>query len=575
MKRQAGKVSVRVPHGLRWRGTVVWLAASLLLTVLCLPLLDTVIEQVRLMVPSLDPAPGEAAAIQAAHRAWQADRRTRDAMTQFHVLTRRDPTDDELGSWLEASPDNALPILADLLVRLRRSGIGPSSQPASASQPAIDDQVAGLLQQLENGPPLRPMVARLRTVFVAALRDRALSARRAEVLFDAVRWSSPLVDYRPIVREAADRLMALGGEYRRQSRPADARRAYAGGIRVLTDAVEDSPLPDVALLVAARLPAAIHELQAAGGAKPDQAEAAIRHLQQFRQEWMEPGIDDVALLPAIAEPAVAAEFQREAVGALVAAVGVLAGGGLLLLVCLALIVVVLVRQRMGDVPLVWLWQGAGAFIAPGIVVAAAVVPVLLLAGGSLPFVWLFSGRSLGPLMLAPMNLLVVWMLAVRICLRPGPPFERAVVPLPAVLGGVLFALIVAVFAWTYLPVRPEAWRPPADVQVFRRVGTVAGLACILVLMTWTVWGWWRRRRAGLPAGAWARAGLAVASSSLGVLLLFAVIALGVDHRRDARHEAAFARAAADPIADRLGPQWWSAYFAPARALASAHSSSQP
>ncbi len=48
------------------------------------------------------------------------------------------------------------------------------------------------------------------------------------------------------------------------------------------------------------------------------------------------------------------------------------------------------------------------------------------------------------------------------------------------------------------PLRMESWRPPVGVQLFRRIGTLAGSARSWRSSVWACWGWRRRRRSGRP-----------------------------------------------------------------------------
>jgi hypothetical protein len=329
--------------------------------------------------------------------------------------------------------------------------------------------------------------------------------------------------------------------------------------------VEDSPRPDVALLATERLPAAIRELQALGR-DAAQTEAAARAVAEFRQRWMSMADREVSILPNMAAPAPAADMQQRVLGSMVASASLLACGWLFAVVCLVLIVVVLATRTFGPVPLIWRWGGRGAMVAPAIVVVPALVTILVACGGGLPFVWLLSLRSLGGAVLLLVVTILTWMLATQVCVRSTDPAHESGLPWPALLGGAVFVALVVVAVAVLFPPLDEPWRPPLAVQLFRRLGGVAGLASIPVLL---VWAWQHRsarRRANLPAGVWARACLAVASSTMVLLLCAAVIGLTVNSRRDAAHDAAFLKAAADPIADRLGPQWFETHFAPARQL---------
>ncbi len=563
------------PYAVRWRGTVLNLVGALVLSLICLGGIDTLTHQVSLMAPPSWSA-AEQQAIEDARRTWRADRQVNNTIHAFLRLHQGNPSAQELSTWVAGEADNGLPLLAEVLVRLRAADIGSSTQPAAASQPtsrgstaptattrAFDEQIPVLLKRLETAPPLRLQATRLREILVDAMTRRGIEPRRAEHLIASVRAFTPLADYRPVIRELVNRLLAMGQRCRDDHRPADAELAFAAVVRLLTDMISDSPLPDVALLAAERLPEAVRDLHAARPTGTD-PELAAQAVEDFRRRWLAVSDHEISLMPTMSVPALSVALQRRALGTFTASVCLLACGWLLALIALMLIVVVLWTRRFGPVPLTWRWKGWGAVIAPVVVVMPALATILLLSCERVPFLWLFSMRSLGSVVLLPVGLIVLWALATLSCVQPVLAPRQGGLPWPALAGGIGFVLVVVVLTAIFVPLHVESWRPPAGVQLFRRLVSAGGLACLPVLVTWLVMVVRARRRAGLPPGTWARAGLCVASSAMFIMLLAAVVGLALNARQDARHAAAFARAAGDPIADRLGPQWFEACFAPAR-----------
>ncbi len=539
----------------------------------CLPLIDTVVQQIQLIVPHRWST-AEEYAVREADAAGQADRRANNASAMFHQLRAGNPTSQELQTWAKADPGNSLAAWAVLLVRLREAGVSagagilsrtqPSRESFPATQPAVDESFVPMLQDLLEGPPLRTSTTRYHEIFIDTLRARGISARRAEFIFDSIRWQPPFSDYRPVIRELSDRLLALGRAYARQGNQADAKLAYAAAVRALTDVVQDSPIPEVALLAAERLPVAIREFsKTANAAGGEDAASAVEH---FRQDWLNMPVGEISLLPNLAIPAPAPAEQAQVLRTLVLAIGFLACGWLLALLCFVHIAIILATRHFGPVTIMWRQGARSVAAAAALAVLPAVIVLLIMASGYLPFPWLFSNPSLGTMVLLPSGMFVCWLLAVAIFIRPLHGAGRPLLPTSAILGGLSFVaaavlLVAAMIHWYH-----ESWRPPMPVQIFRNLGVVASLANIPVLTVWIIWARQRTRSSGLPVATWARGGLAVASSAMLIMLFLAVIALGANARRDHQYDQSFAVAVNDPISSRMGSDWWEHYFAKARAL---------
>jgi len=540
------------------------------LCLVCLGLLNTLVRQINLMVPHA-VTPNEQKAVQVARAAWQSDRRINNPLAVLNVLYQRNPDEQELGDWARMT-DNSLPIWAELLSRLREAGIEPvrptTTQPQDAENltPAtsqIDTAVSGLIARLEYAPPLRLGLARLHETFLTTLTERGVSARRAEAIFRGDRWSGAVAVYRPVLRELNGRLLALAHHHQQAGRPAEATRVYRAAIRMWTDVVADSPLPEVATLAAAKIDFVLREAGAIelGPATRPVAEA----LQSFQHTWVDVPQNEINLIPLTFEP-VATDAHRRVVKSLVAGGALVGFGWALAVVCLVLLAAVVILRPRGLVPLAWRWGGWGAVVAPAVVSLPLIAVVLMVASDAVPFIWLTSLRSLPAVVFAPATLLFLWLLATEWCLIPTTADGgRGRLPVRSLAGGLLLIVASAGVA-TFIPLNGESWSPPVGVQLFRRLGTVVGLLAGIIFVVWLFWGWRRRRSANWPAGVWARGALAVASTSMAVMLAAATIGLALNQHRDRLHEAAFAAAAMDPVGSRLGSDWWAKYFAPARAL---------
>lgn len=533
-------------------------------------MLDTLVKQVRLMVPH-SAAPAEREAVRESHNAWRSDPQIRNTIAQLNILRSGNPTEADLAAWSSAAHDNGLPLWAELLVRLRKSGV-ERARPESARpvevevQPADDQAILRLLRSLDYAAPLRIGVGPLHARLIAAARDRDVSARTAEAVFWADRWSSVLAAYRPVLRELSGRLHALGRHWQQAGRSADATRAYKAAVRALTDAANDSPLPEVALLAASELEPILRELEAVD---PGGRAEACENLMAFRRAWMDVPEDELAMLPATFGPALAGDDHAGVLASITAAAGLVGYGWILAVLCLILLAVIAATRPFGEVAMAWRWGGWGAVVAPALVTVPLISIVLVVASDAVPWIWLASRPSLSPIVLAPGTLLLLWIAATHLCLQPTGSASQAGLPWFVVVGGLAVVLVIGAVT-VMLPFASEAWRPPVGVQVFRRSGTVVGALSLGLSLAGVIWVWRRRRRAGLPAGVWSRGGLAVASAAMLVMLAAASIALTVNHRRDVQHETAFARRVTDPISARLGSDWWEAYFSQTAAVGQGH-----
>ncbi len=561
---------------------IISILASLVLTLIYVPMIDTVVHQVQLMVPGGD-VPNERVAISAGYSAWKSDPRIHNAIAELNTLAKRSPTKEELNQWAAMDQFNSLPIWAALLVELRNAHIEPTGHPVATrvtqSRPAssvvvlpheANMRIRDLLATLSSGPQLQIHLARMRGVFISALHDRDVDARRADSVFEATRWT--LVSYHTVIRELVERLLGLADCYRRLSRPDDAVRAYEAAIVVLTDCANDSPLPDVALLAAERLPKILRALDqvrstnSVASASPGNvsAQTLARNLENFHQTLLNVSDHDINLLPITCSAVLAKPQHNEVLRSMSAATAFLAMGWLGAAACLVNLFVIALTHCFGPVPLSWRWGIGGMILAMAIVLGPVAAVIVAVTGGWLPFIWLFSAPSLGALILAPSVVIVLIVVAGRICITPVVPAGRPALPGWAIGCGLLILLAIAGIVAERVVSRLGDGQPPINVQLFRSIGVWTGLTCIAVMMIWSLWGWRRGHRLSVRPGMRARANLAVACPATVGFLLIAAVCLLDNTGNDAAHKIAFSKAMADPIGDRLGADWFKTYFQPAR-----------
>ena len=531
-----------------WR-TLGCIVAALLTAGLGFPFLKTAAVQVAIMRP---PGLNEAA-----YRGLVGHLRSSpEVITAWRALANvaqgRDAAAD-LAAMRRVDPDNSLPDYLELLTLLRRqsaAATGPSGEWGSA--------IDALLARTGSGPPVRVPVARERELAEAFFLQAGWDPRRAAAEADRVAEAGIGVRSwcRSILRELVNRLEVLAGDYQAAGRSDQAVLAHQAAVRLLTDVVSQSPTPDLALLAAEKLPSALRALGATREATGVEA---------FRKRWHQVGQSDrVNLLPWTGDFALVPD-THDAVLRSLCGVGLAEGVWL----TLAMIVMILLftvgvtgsasRRSVG-----WRWGGRGLVLAPWVVCAPLAAGLGLLALADPPFTWLTSLPSLGGVVFLPAVIAVLVIAATRVGLAPAKSLAPGRVPawgvgLLAVL--VLGTMLTAAMRW---PIHVEPWRPPVAIQRFRKLGLTVGLVCTAMVPVLLAWGLVQRRRAGLPAGLWARPTLALAARAWLLVSLIALAALAVNHHLDRRHCQAFVAAASDPIASRLGPDWLRTYFAPAR-----------
>lgn len=545
---------------------------AVLLAVGSVPWLNRLGSQIALMMPWVDPI-GEKRneAMQLAYErdpppetaeaALYAAARPHRARLNLTALRRRDEGNG-LYNWLDLLGDLP-PVTKPAASRPAGGGVA-SVKPSVQSRPAEGGITPTRLSEVAGGAPVRLYADRRYTDMMEVLGSMGVSGREAA---REARTANVHYSYlcRSVLRGLADGLMRQGSMWREAGRPQDAVVAHAAVVRLMLQVVSDSPAPEVVLLAVEYAPAALREIAreapAAGlpGAVAEQCTAAALQVESLRWEWHHPpGGDAVNVLPYMPDFVLAEAAHDRAMGSMLAA---LIGAGTwawLAGVCV-LLMPWAVRGWQSGVAVRWRWNGRGRWLAAVVVAGPMMVLMALSLTARVPFTWLVSMPSLYGVVLLGLLTPVLVGLATWLCVEFPLEWSRARRSGKVVLVITAIALLVLVMA-VRLMVRLDSPWSPAGVRVIRWTGFVIGLESAVVMAVWLLWGFVRRRRSRLAAGPMAGANLAVAAVGWAVAAAVMSGALGLNIRIDARHEEAFARAAADPVGDRLGPEWFARHF---------------
>ncbi len=442
---------------------------------------------------------------------------------------------------------NGLYAWLDLLVGLR----------AAATRPEADAETATLLDRLRDAGPAKLYLQEERRWLADLYIARGVPVRQAWPLAD---WASEMFPplrraHRPVVRELCDRLSGYADRRLAAGDSEAAHEARRAAVRLLTELVRDSPTPEVVLLACERLPVFLEGLAA--------TEARAR-VAAFRAAWHAGAKRDrLNLLPRSGDYALAERAQDRVLRSLACS-----------LVCgmsLAVWLVVLpalwaLRFWTARAPVLmgegvvdgwcerFLWTAAGAACLP---VAAA---VSWLGLGDVPFSWLASLPTLRSAMLLPVTasamvpagtLLLPW--PERVGAGPGRRLKAACVA--ALAAGLLAAAVSSAGA-------PAGEGVPGDIRALRWVFLLSGWGGAALLAGGVVLAIGRLGAARAWAGM-----LSLACRGTVLLAVLTVASLAANTALDAAHIRAFAAAAADPVSDRLGADWFDRFFEAARRVA--------
>ncbi|HXK86029.1 MAG TPA: hypothetical protein PLS82_08365 [Phycisphaerae bacterium] len=541
------------------------MAVALLMAVPAIPSIQQLIAQVKLVVRGRDNGTARQA-----HRALQNALRREPRLVAVDMALRATAQgESEFAHLEELDPDNGLYAYLRLMPDLERTASG-SPEDRSMADAQLDAQLAARIRNLVTGRPARLYVGRWRALAMEAHLAVRVPDRLAAYEADGVVRSYGLV-YRPVLRELADGMLARAKAWREAGRSADAVRANAAVIRLMMNLVDDSPWPEVVLLAAEYIPAALRAITdgaGAAGLPPEVVEqnlAAAARLEALRAAWQTYGVDEITnLLPHTGDVPPAREAHDRVLRSMLAA-GYGAGAWLALaVICMVLLPFARVAWYSGIV-VRWRWGGWGRLVAVGIVIAPLLLAIVIFLGGNLSLAWLFSLPSVRGLVMPVLLTPVLVGVAAWLCVELPAGAAAARLSRRTVWFMAGAALVVLVGAAIF-PTLPEAWRPSPGVQLFRRLGVVVGVESLALMLIWMTWGLIRRRRLKIAPGPTAAGCLAVAAWAW---MAAAVVALAVSQLNswnDARHEKAFVAASADPLADRLGPDWRNAYFRETEAL---------
>jgi len=449
---------------------------------------------------------------------------------------------------------NGLYAWLDLLAGLRAAAMRPDAEPEAAS----------LATRLGAAGPARLHLQEERRWLAELYIARGVPARRAWLLTDwAPEMFAPLRRaHRPVVRELCDRLWAYADRRAAAGDPEAAQQASRAAVRLLTELVEDSPTPDVVLLACERLPAFLERLAA--------TEAQAR-VAAFHAAWHAAAERDrLNLLPWSGEYALAEPAQDRVLRSLACS---LISGTSLAVWLAALPVLWAARAwaaRARTLPAGTARAEAGVvdgscqrslWMAAGVACLPVMAAMLWLCLGHVPFSWLVSLPTLRSAVLLPVAAVALLPAGAFLARWKNQPQAAAVRRLgPACAAGLSVGLPAGLLAAVLSAGgMPGGEGVPGGIRALRWGFLLAGWVSAVLLVGGTVSA---IRWLGAPR-AWT--GMLATACRATVLLAAATTAsLAANAVLDAAHVRAFAAAAADPVSDRAGPEWFDAFFAAAR-----------
>ncbi len=514
-------------------------------------LVGTLRGQLGLIIPGSD-APVPPHIRQDAINIVRSDPRigTVHAAMEYVMLRRRAPDFNP-----NRDPGNGLYVNIDLLTMLRRMEAAAATRPASA--PADHDDTVKLVQLLEAAAetlPLKLYRQQQHDAVVQSFVAGGIAPRRAEVETQLIAAMARLLHV-PFFHELSGRLLKQADRWEREGQPAYARLARQHLVRIFREAALESPRPDVVLPAAEESAAAWRALGEPGRAAP---------LEDLRKRWHEAADGHaINLLPHAGPMLGDAVMARRSHDRVVTSMFVVAlsGLGVLVLWLVAAVAGAVALATRPPVAELRTWRGPawrdGALA--GLVVCGPVLAAIgLLMATDPPLAWLMSYPSVLPLLLPLISLPAMAGLAARLFTAPAEPTgiadtgRKAAMLVATGLG--LLALLALL-----LPVEKSAWSPPAGIQHLRSLGRWFTPVLVATSLSWLVVGSAMRLYARRPVGVISRACLRVLAPALLLLSGVLLIALLVNQSVDRVHEQAYARAAADPMADRLGSGWRDAF----------------
>ena len=474
-------------------------------------------------------------------------------------------------------PGNGLYDYLDLLLVLR-SGLGG------------DAAVLAQLSELSSTPAAQAHVLRQHQVIQEALAHEGISQRRAALLaWENCSWLQQSCD--KATRELTRLLSARASVWRETGRTADAVRAHAAIVRLTTDLAKESPSPETMLLVSELTASACRELArdcassgvgsrpasgpaAAGGASPSRpdpraCEEAASKAAALRDTWHKAvDAEGVGVLPwmgASIHVLLARPEHHRVMVSLVCSLLALTCCATLLVLLVPIGIAAVATSMPPDAELKWRGGRPGRWGGAVLPVLPVLAMSLFLSVVNIDFTWLLSAPSVvGVAAFPALAVILLWLAAYgcAVLTEKEPRYGWSLAGV-YVAGAVLLLGLLLVRGGV---AGPTLWRPPVAVCVFRAAGFVTTVLCFLMVALWVLMNVRRGLRGRFSLAVLSRVFLPVVAASFLYMGLLAFSLLWLNDSRNTAHQQAFALAAANPVADCLGPDWYRDHLAGARAL---------
>ncbi|MGQ9649459.1 MAG: hypothetical protein ACUVXJ_05075 [Phycisphaerae bacterium] len=537
------------------RNALLCLIGSVALVVLSIPLARTFFLQVEMIVP---PRPGSdvARSLSAAAASFGDElQRSAQIMQLWRTLGRlSSPVSrpDDQALLANVDPANGLRAWLELLLILRRE------DEFSTTRPVDEDMlIMAALGGIRVAPPIRLYVVQELSLAQGALAK--VSPRQRAAYATYLLYASP-EDRQPntsrisriVLSELVRRLESLAERWQEKGKRAEAQTAREAIIRLMTEVVTDSPTPEWAMLTSELM---IPNLRTLGA-----SEQADR-LETFRQTLRAALLaDETNIIPHTGCAVMVEKAHDRLMRSMTATLATMATWAILAAVAVFLMAAILVTQPPDEIDVQWRRLKRGPREAALLACSPLLGLLVFIVLADIPWTWLVSYPTLKAALILPGLLLISIGAATWISVRFSEPFKPCPLPGKAAWAAVAVYIPTLVVLAVFVSPSDEPWQPPVFIQRVRLWGPIIGGLCLALAVVWLIGGVIHRTRTGLPAGVWARANLATVASALLLTSLVLWAVLAVNQYCDIRHERAFVEAMADPVADKLGPDWLDRYF---------------
>lgn len=537
------------------RNALLCLVGSAALVVLSIPLARTFFLQMEMIVP---PRAGSHAAksLSAAAASFGDElQRSAQIMQLWRTLERLSspvPRPNDRALLADLEPTNGLRAWLELLLILRREDEFSTTRPADA-----DRSIMAALGGIRVAPPVRLYVMQELSLAHGALTKvspRQRAAYAAYLLYASPEDRQPNTSRssRMILTELVRRLESLAEQWQEKGKHTQAQTAREAIIRLMTEAVTDSPTPEWALLASELM---IPNLRTLGAnEQADRLEAFRQSLRAALQG------DQINIIPHTGRAVMAEKAHDRLMRSMTATLVTMAAWAILAAVALFLMVAILVTQPPDEITVQWRHLKHGSREAAVLACSPMLGFLVFIALADIPWTWLVSYPTSKAALILPGLLLISTGAATWISVRLSEPFKPCPLPGKAAWAAAAVCIPTLVVLAVFVAPSGESWQPPASIQRLRLWGAIIGGFCFALAVVWLICGVIHRTRTGLPAGVWARGSLATVASALLLTSLVLWAVLAVNQYFDIRHERAFVEAMIDPVADKLGPNWLDRYF---------------